>query len=138
MKKLLILVVAIVGLVVAGCGHTGEVKADLGQEFTLSIGQTAVVRGENLRITFLEVLEDSRCPKNVTCIWAGRVRCLVEITDKDGSQEVELTEPGLTDKSTGQIYQGYQLTFRVQPYPEAGREISAEEYRLLLTVSKIK
>lgn len=33
-------------------------------------------------ITFVEVLEDSRCPTDLTCIWDGRARVLVEITEK--------------------------------------------------------
>ncbi|MFC1874368.1 hypothetical protein ACFLYX_03605 [Chloroflexota bacterium] len=46
MKKLLILSVIIVGLVVAGCGGTGGVNAGLNQEFSLSIGQSAVITGK--------------------------------------------------------------------------------------------
>lgn len=36
------------------------------------IGETVRVHG--IRVTPLRVLEDSRCPQNVRCVWAGRVR----------------------------------------------------------------
>jgi hypothetical protein len=37
-----------------------------------SLGQTVRVR--NVPVTPLRVLEDSRCPKDARCLWAGRVR----------------------------------------------------------------
>ncbi len=35
-------------------------------------GETVVLKGVSIK--FLEVLEDSRCPKDVNCIWAGRAQ----------------------------------------------------------------
>jgi len=132
-----ILTLVILVPLLTGCtGKAGEVKAPLGQEFSLSIGQSARITGENLEIKFEEVTEDSRCPKNVTCIWAGRVSCIVQITDSASSSKMVLTEPGLTDQYTKETYKNYQLTFHVQPYPEEGRTISPDEYRLLLNISK--
>lgn len=124
-------------LLLAGCAANGDVEARLGEEFSLSIGQTARITGENLQITFEEVTEDSRCAKDVTCIWEGQVRAAVQITDSDSQDKITLTQPGLTDQSAGEIYHEYRLSFKVEPYPEeAGRLISADEYRLLLTISK--
>ena len=127
--------VAIV-LLLGGCIGTGGVKADLGQEFSLSIGQTATIEGENLQIRFEEVVEDSRCPTGATCVWEGRVSLTVEITENDSPYRMVLIQPGLTDQYTRETYQGYQLTFKVEPYPEVDQEIAPGEYRLLLTVSK--
>ena len=123
-------------LLLGSCTGTGEVKASLDQEFSLSIGQSALIAEENLQIGFEEVAEDSRCAKNVTCIWAGRVSSVVEITDNGSSNMIMLTQPGLTDQYAKETYKEYQLTFNVEPYPEAGKEIAADEYRLLLIVSK--
>ena len=127
--------VAIVLLLVS-CAGTGEVKASLGEELSLSVGQTVVITGEDLEINFIEVPEDSRCARDVKCIWEGRVSCVVEITDNGSSYRMTLIQPGLTDQYARETYKDYQLTFKVEPYPEEGKEIAADEYRLLLTVSK--
>lgn len=127
--------VAIV-LVLGSCADNGEVKASLGQEFSLSIGQSVVITGEDLEIRFVEVSEDSRCPKDVTCVWEGRVIALVEISVDSSSQQLKLTQPGLTEQYAMETYKDYQLTFKVEPYPEEGKEIAADEYRLLLIISK--
>ncbi len=42
---------------------------------TLKLGETAHFRG--ISITPLNVEEDSRCPKNVQCVWAGTVKVAV-------------------------------------------------------------
>ena len=124
-------------LLLPGCADsTGEYRVTLNQEFALSIGQRASITGENLQIKFQEVLEDSRCPKDVTCVWQGRVRCKVEIVTDGFSDYIVLTQPGLSDEPVEQTYKDYLITFRVQPYPEAGKTIDPGEYRLLLNLSK--
>ncbi|MEE4450877.1 hypothetical protein [Novosphingobium resinovorum] len=53
-----------------------------------ALGQTVTVGGP--RITPLQVLEDSRCPMNARCVWAGQVRLRVRIESGRGG-ELELT-----------------------------------------------
>jgi len=45
-----------------------------------------------LSVRPLELLEDSRCPASVQCVWAGQVRIRVEITDAMGTGIRELTQ----------------------------------------------
>jgi hypothetical protein len=138
MRKFPLLGLVFTGLVLllVGCGGGAQIRAALGQEFTLAIGQTAEITGENLKIKFLEVVEDSRCPSNVNCIWAGRVSAVVEIKDDGSPYKMVLTEPGLTDTPSQETYQGYLFSFHVTPYPEAGKKIARDEYRLSLIVDK--
>ena len=123
-------------ILLAGCvGRTGEVRVSLGSEFSLAIGETALVTGENLRLKFLEVTEDSRCPANVLCIQAGRAVMAVQVTYQGSSETVTLEEPGLSTPPKS-IYQDYELAFHLEPYPVAGVEVSPDQYRLLLTVNR--
>lgn len=109
----------------------------LEEEFILYINESVIIAGEDLRMKFIEVSEDSRCPKDVTCIWEGRVTAVVEISTDGSSQQLELSQPGLTDAPARETYMGYELTYKVEPYPEqAAVQIMADEYRLLLIVSR--
>lgn len=54
------------------------------------IGETADL-GNGLRVRPLEVLEDSRCPQNARCVWAGRLRLRV-IVNGVGEREIILDE----------------------------------------------
>ena len=114
----------------------GQVKAGLGKQFPLAIGQTAVISGENLKIKFLDVTGDSRCPTGVQCVWAGEVRAEIEVGD-GSSANLTLVEPGHGGQSN-QAYKNYLFSFHVEPYPAVGKPIMKEDYRLLLTVDKQK
>jgi hypothetical protein len=55
-----------------------------------AIGETADL-GDGLRVRPLEVVEDSRCPQNARCVWAGRLRLRVNV-EGVGEREVILDE----------------------------------------------
>ena len=44
---------------------------------TARSGQTVLIH--NLAVTPLRLLEDSRCPRKLACIWAGRLRLAVSV-----------------------------------------------------------
>lgn len=50
-----------------------------GEPFTLRVDQTVEVEGTGLSIRLLAVLDDSRCPADVTCVWAGDAVVAVEV-----------------------------------------------------------
>lgn len=60
-----------------GSPPSTEVEASLREPFRIEVGQVAVIDSGNVEFQLLEVMEDSRCPANVTCIDAGRARVLV-------------------------------------------------------------
>ncbi len=134
--SLYLLASLVIVLSLSSCvGGISGAKTRLGEESSLSVGQSVVIAGEDLGIKFVEVSEDSRCPKGVTCVWEGRVAALVEILTDGSTQQLELTEPGLTDAPARETFKEYEITYKVEPYPEVGKDISADEYRLLITVS---
>src|SRR3954453_14343807 len=78
------LIVAVFAPAMTACQTSGEAVADpvefaLGQQFPLSGGQEATFAGENLRVRFTDVLEDSRCPTEVECFWTGQARIAVAV-----------------------------------------------------------
>lgn len=92
----------------------------------VGLGQTAYVDGPS--VTPLEVLEDSRCPKEVRCVWAGQVRLRVRVTGGAWSRELEVSTqkpvqvadgalqlvevtPGRTQSNSG-TPADYRFTFR--------------------------
>jgi hypothetical protein len=68
-------------------------KIDTGQRIQISLNQEGNVFG--IGLTPLSVLEDSRCPQDVTCIQAGTVRVRTRIVNGIGvaSQDFELNKP---------------------------------------------
>jgi len=52
-------------------GESNAEVAHLGQKFMLRVGKQLGFDGSSLKIKFLSVGSDSRCPKDVTCVWRG-------------------------------------------------------------------
>ena len=72
---------ALIALALAGCATMPPAAAGPSAGF----GQEAVVGG--LRIRPIAIVEDSRCPVDVQCVWAGRLVILAEIDFRGGSDE---------------------------------------------------
>ncbi|MBW8755964.1 MAG: hypothetical protein JF595_17850 [Sphingomonadales bacterium] len=53
------------------------------------LGETVRIHG--VRVTPLRLVEDSRCPARVTCVWAGRVRIVARIGG--AARELTLGQP---------------------------------------------
>lgn len=64
---------AVLFLATAGCREPDvppdAPTADLGTEFTLAPGNTMRVDDDRMRVSFDKVSQDSRCPKDVDCVW---------------------------------------------------------------------
>jgi hypothetical protein len=133
--KNIVLYTLVLIILLAGCaGQSTTSNVVLGQESNLAPNQSVSVIGEPLKIKFIEVVSDSRCPTGVQCIWAGEVSCLVEITFNNSKIEKTITQQGSSLAKTD--FNGYQITANVQPYPKAGQSIDKEDYRLQLKIEK--
>ena len=101
--------------------------------FLVAPGQT--VRAQDLRVQFLEVVSDTRCPANVTCVSAGDAVVAFELRIDSASSEVELhvVDPG----KRSALFQGYivELT-ALAPYPIAGQTIDPDDYRATVNIRR--
>ncbi|MFM5950579.1 MAG: hypothetical protein ACKOPM_15355 [Novosphingobium sp.] len=73
-------------LTLSGCA---TIQPDADGIARARIGETAYVGGP--KVTPLMVLEDSRCPMNARCVWAGQVRLTVRIDTGTGYITREIT-----------------------------------------------
>jgi uncharacterized repeat protein (TIGR01451 family) len=125
------------------CGIS-DVKFQLDQDFRLAIGETASIDSERLRFRFLEVSEDSRCPLDVDCVWAGQATVVVSLeVDGEDIGELSLTLRGGQDRiapdGTVQSEIGdYAVTLvRLDPYPISTRPTRPEDYVATFLISLI-
>lgn len=63
-------------------------------DIKVAYGKTERFDGGKLRVKFLDVIEDSRCPEGVNCIWAGNARIKIALSDGDNSCEYEIETNG--------------------------------------------
>jgi hypothetical protein len=107
----------------------------LDRQFTLAPGQTATVEGTGLRVAFLRVSGDSRCPADVLCIQGGDA--LVHVRADDGGNGAEYELHTGDASRAGVRHGGYRIELaNLQPYPFSSRTIAAGDYRATITVSR--
>lgn len=73
-------------LLLAACATT---SAATPREGPVALGETAYVGGPTVKP--VKVIEDSRCPENARCIWAGRIVVRSIVTTGKGKQTLDLT-----------------------------------------------
>ena len=110
----------------------------MGQPFTLALGREAVLPEADLVLRFADVLEDSRCPTQVNCVWAGQARILVGVIEQGefaGVFEMNTNPPLKLEAFT---YAEYEIRLTaLNPYPEQpAPPIPLEDYEATFVVSK--
>jgi hypothetical protein len=76
------------------------VVAEPGQAFALALGQSAAVKGSDVRLTFKDVRTDSRCPIDVQCVWAGEAKIGVVISGNGTAEETKILSLPPADSET--------------------------------------
>jgi hypothetical protein len=122
----------------AAGGGRARKKIVLNKNFILSVGQEASTADGKLKIKFVSVAEDSRCPKGVNCIWAGNARVMLQVGKTQGAPvKLELnTNPREATNGAGGYGEYLIKLVEVAPYPVAGQTIKPGSYAVTLSVSK--
>lgn len=102
-------------------------------------GETVVLK--DVSVKFVDVIEDSRCPEGVNCIWAGRAIVKVEVTSNGKSEEKTLifgeVKPG-EEKNTN-LYSTAKFAINgltLNPYPTSESTGKDTGYSLLICEEK--
>jgi hypothetical protein len=123
---------ALVSLVGAACtdqvpvGHPPTVQEVLADSVQLAPGGVVVVG--SLRLTFLEVSGDSRCPIDAVCIWEGNAAVEVAVGLGRG---VSVRQTLHTSGPQTSVYHGgYRVTLlQLLPAPRASTPTPPDAYR---------
>jgi len=125
----------ILGFIWLNAALADPANALIGKEFSLGIGQTANIEGEKLIIKFKAVLEDSRCPVNVVCVWAGNGKVEFEILDIDGQNKTVTLNTEEEPRVT--TLKGHNLKLiSLNPLRIDGVSISPGDYSVKLLVER--
>jgi tetratricopeptide (TPR) repeat protein len=117
---------------------TPPVKITLGQPFSLALDQYGRLDSAGLGVRFYEIVEDTRCPRQVECEIPGwaRIAIYAWVTDIEPIEIILNTDPA-TDRNVV-LYGEYQIRLlRLDPYPETPEaDIAPQDYRATFVVSK--
>jgi len=113
--------------------YASSVAADIEKPFSLKINQTAHIESAGLEMTFVTVKEDSRCPSDVVCVWAGQISIVIDVKSGGNSSQLTLALSG--GQSQSRSFGNYSIKLvDVQPYPISTKKNSPSDYLATLVV----
>ena len=105
----------------------------------LNYGTTLAI--DEVDIEFVKLIEDSRCPKNVNCVRAGKAVVLINIYIHGTFVEekrLEFYPSGFNIEATTTLFNDGGLRIiglNLSPYPLAATKTSKEDYYLELAIN---
>ncbi len=106
----------------------------------LQVGEQLEFGDKSIR--FKEVISDSRCPKDVTCVWAGEAKVLIQIFEKGKriNDKIVVINTYAIDEIPLQFSAGggiFSITaFKLFPYPSTASNNDTMHYTLEMQVSE--
>ena len=122
-------------LILFGFGSFSAVAAKQPERISVKINGSAAAKG-GIRIKFVELVEDSRCPTDTNCIWAGNAKIKVRITKNGRSKDLEMnTGPDPTEV----FFAGYSFRLvGLTPEPRSNIRINRNGYVAKIGVQRAK
>jgi hypothetical protein len=116
-----------------GCSELAEPQ--LGREFRLHVGENVVLADIGLWVAFIGVSQDSRCPLQAMCVWAGDAAVMVETAPfPDAVAADSRTDTLHTNLEPKGLPLGAVelILVRLDPYPETPSSIPVDDYVVTL------
>src|SRR5262245_20115650 len=129
-------VAALLVAIASGCWDNPNAPfVGLNESFTLAPNETAVIRGAGMRLQFLSVTGDCRCPVDAVCIQGGDAIVHVRATDTQGHAEYEL-HTGDSSRASA-AHQGFRITLiDLKPFPFSSGPVAPGDYRATFSVTR--
>lgn len=93
---------------------------------TIGINKTAKIPNSKINLEFKNIVEDSRCPVDVTCVWEGIAIVDVNINSGKETEDFQVATRDFQPKNATKSFSfsGYKFTLTdLKPYP-GGKEES--------------
>jgi len=130
---------AVAAVCLAACGSGRDTVPDAldtgsaNQQVMLAIGESRQLPG-GLTLSLKTVSGDSRCPQDVTCVWAGSVAAGLELAGPAGDTSFTLNS-GIAPRDA--TFGGWRVSLaRVAPTRTSGQPIPPSAYRVTLELHR--
>ena len=113
-----------------------NIEANLDSDFLLQFNQSAEIKSEDMKITFLNVTSDSRCASDVTCVWQGQAGIEFAVQKGEQVSTVSLSIGGDSSPKES-IFNSYLIHLvDLSPYPISTKNIQSDEYAAKINITK--
>src|SRR5690348_4772824 len=123
-------------LLVFGAASVATANAQAAENVRVQINHQARAYRAGIKIKFVELVEDSRCPVDVNCIQAGNAKIRVEVSKRGRSKTLELDSNSMKGAA---IFEGYRFQLRkLTPEPRSNVRINRNGYVATVHVERTR
>ena len=105
------------------------------KQVEVQIGHETRIRNAGIRLKFIDLIEDSRCPTDTQCIWAGNAKIKISLSNAGRLPKIFEINTGLKPQSI--VFAGYEIKIiRLTPAPASNIRIRKDGYVATFAVTK--
>lgn len=106
------------------------------QQQKIQVKKQKKFSNSKLNVRFVEMVEDSRCPKDTNCVWAGNAKIKIEVKRNGSAAQIIELNTGTGDKSAR--YDGLLIELiALTPEPASNVRINKNGYVATIAVSRL-
>jgi hypothetical protein len=115
----------------------------INQAISLGFNEKISISKDNLHLSFVKVIDESRCPETWKCLWEGEAEIELKIEKGESSKIIRLKYKGgeCTECSDLIFVFGYKIKLEnVLPYPNSDfydkKSMNFEDYEIVIRVTE--
>ena len=117
-------------------GSVVTANAQKDSTMKVKVGKQKKFSGSKIKVKFMSLVEDSRCPEGTNCVWAGNAKIKVMISQGDGAGETFEINTNLGAR--GATFGGYAINLTdLTPTPKANVRLNANAYTATFTIARL-
>ena len=129
-KAILILFLAII------LGSSPSTQAQTNRQVKIQINQTKRIFRNNLTVKFVSLVEDSRCPVDANCVWAGNAKIQIKVINARGVSRFFELNTNLKPQAIK--FSSYEIKLiDLNPKPRTNIRINRNGYVATMIVSRV-
>ena len=122
-------------ILVLGFGSFDAAYGQRSRTVSVRVHHEKPVARTGLRVRFVEMVEDSRCPADTNCIWAGNAKIRVRVSQNRRSKIIELNS-GMENKDAR--FAGYEFKLTgLTPEPRSNVRINRNGYVATIEATRL-
>jgi len=130
MKRIIVIAALILAVAGVSFSQSSEVV-------TVKGGQQKTASRSKLKIRFVEVTEDSRCPPGTQCIWAGNAKIRLEVITKGGGKK--MVEANTSTGPKGDQFDGWAIELvTLSPRTNSESVTGIKKYVAKISVTRLQ
>ena len=113
----------------------GGLTAASAKQVEVQIGHEIRIQNAGIKLKFIDLIEDSRCPTDTQCIWAGNAKIKISLSNAGRLRKIFDLNTGVKPQTI--LFAGYEIKIvRLTPAPASNIRIRKDGYVATFSVTK--